>query len=197
MKNGMRPDIIQCNVWKPGRQRLIEPPPFSMVTVLLLQKICAAGALSRDRVIAMLCSEPSHPSRSIHSKRFAPPAFPAVNRSPILRDANVSVCFVAMGVGQPSKVTAEELERVDVEIPTAFAKACKASECVRHISLVSSVAADINSKPSRWTGTVAGGGLYLMLKGRVSKATSIVLATTSSFAAKGASIANLLHHHMC
>lgn len=72
-----------------------------------------------------------------------------------------------MGVGQPSKISTEELTRVDLDIPTSFAKASKAAGCVRHISLLSSVGADPEQKPSRWTGTTAGGGLYLGLKGKV------------------------------
>lgn len=73
-----------------------------------------------------------------------------------------------MGVGKPSKVTAEELTRVDLEIPTSFATASKAAGCVRHISLLSSVGADAEAQPSRLMGTTAGGGLYLGLKGKVS-----------------------------
>ena len=56
---------------------------------------------------------------------------------------------------------------MDLEIPTAFAQASKSAGCVRHISLLGSVAANPDAKPSRLTGTVAGGGLYLNIKGRV------------------------------
>ncbi|CAN0304668.1 unnamed protein product, partial [Hapterophycus canaliculatus] len=63
------------------------------------------------------------------------------------------------------QVTREELEKVDMEIPTAFAKACKSAGCVRHISLLGSVGANANAKPSFLTGTTAGGGLYLSTKG--------------------------------
>lgn len=73
-----------------------------------------------------------------------------------------------MGAGQPSKITEEQLKHVDVVIPTEFAKASKVAGCVKHISLLSSVGADASCKPSRLTGTVAGGGLYLGLKGQVS-----------------------------
>lgn len=60
-----------------------------------------------------------------------------------------------------------ELERVDLEIPTAFAQASTNAGCVRHISLLGSAGADPNAKPSRLTGTAAGGGLYLGIKGKV------------------------------
>ncbi|CAN0555003.1 unnamed protein product, partial [Ectocarpus sp. 12 AP-2014] len=86
---------------------------------------------------------------------------------PLLRDAEVAACFVTMGVGKPSKATREEFEKVDLEIPTAFAQASKSAGCVRHISLLGSVGADATAKPSRITGTAAGGGLYLGVKGKV------------------------------
>ena len=74
-----------------------------------------------------------------------------------------------MGAGQPSKLTAEQLKHIDLEVPTAFAKASKAAGSVRHMSLLTSVGADASCKPSRLTGTVAVGGLYLGLKGQVSR----------------------------
>lgn len=80
-----------------------------------------------------------------------------------------------MGIGQPSKVTREELERVDLTIPTAFATASKAAGCVRHISLLSSVGADAEAKPSRLMGTAAGGGLYLRIKGKVKTCAAVGL----------------------
>lgn len=60
----------------------------------------------------------------------------------------------------------EELERVDLQIPTAFAQASKSSGCVRHISLLTSVGANADAKPGI-LGTSAGGGLYLGTKGKV------------------------------
>lgn len=66
----------------------------------------------------------------------------------------------------PPQATREELERVDLEIPTAFAQASKSSGCVRHISLLGSVGANADAKPGM-LGTAAGGGLYLSTKGKV------------------------------
>lgn len=64
-------------------------------------------------------------------------------------------------------MTREEFERVDLEIPTAFAQASASAGCVRHISLLGSVGANPDAKPSKLLGTAAGGGLYLGVKGRV------------------------------
>eukprot|EP00299_Pterocystis_sp_00344_P005748 c17487_g1_i1.p1 GENE.c17487_g1_i1~~c17487_g1_i1.p1 ORF type:complete len:250 (+),score=42.04 c17487_g1_i1:1-750(+) len=84
----------------------------------------------------------------------------------VLKKEGVQACFVAMGVGKPREVSASELENIDVTLPTEFAIAAK-SAGVTHMSLLTSAAADINHKPSRLTGTSAGGGLYLHLKGKV------------------------------
>ncbi|MEA2571630.1 MAG: hypothetical protein QOI24_3631 [Acidobacteriota bacterium] len=61
--------------------------------------------------------------------------------------------FCTMGVGQPRKLSKEEVRRVDVEYAAAFARGARAGG-VRHISLLSSVGA--NSKASSF---------YLWLKG--------------------------------
>eukprot|EP01004_Peranema_trichophorum_P008109 NODE_6870_length_834_cov_30.637131_g6270_i0.p1 GENE.NODE_6870_length_834_cov_30.637131_g6270_i0~~NODE_6870_length_834_cov_30.637131_g6270_i0.p1 ORF type:complete len:233 (-),score=69.17 NODE_6870_length_834_cov_30.637131_g6270_i0:83-781(-) len=78
----------------------------------------------------------------------------------------VDAVVVTMGVGAPSKVSKEELERVDVTLPTEFAKAAKQAG-VRHLSILTSTGSDINSKPCKLTGTMAGGGLYAHLKGLI------------------------------
>jgi uncharacterized protein YbjT (DUF2867 family) len=53
--------------------------------------------------------------------------------------------FCTMGVGQPRKVPFEEFRRVDVEYAGAFARGAAAAG-VRHISLLSSVGADPESR---------------------------------------------------
>jgi uncharacterized protein YbjT (DUF2867 family) len=78
----------------------------------------------------------------------------------------VDVAIVTMGTGAPSKTTPEELERVDVTLPTEFARAAKEAN-VPHILLLTSAGANPESVPCRLTGTAAGGGLYLLLKGKV------------------------------
>jgi hypothetical protein len=77
-------------------------------------------------------------------------------------------CFVTMGVGAPSKSSAADLQRVDVDLPSAFARAAKTAG-VGHLSLLTSVGADKNAS-SWFGGTGAGGGLYLKAKGDVEAA---------------------------
>lgn len=48
------------------------------------------------------------------------------------------IAFCTLGVGQPSKVSKEELHRVDVEYSSAFAQACRQAG-VEHISLLTAV----------------------------------------------------------
>eukprot|EP00298_Acanthocystis_sp_HF-20_P028951 c7816_g1_i1.p1 GENE.c7816_g1_i1~~c7816_g1_i1.p1 ORF type:complete len:236 (-),score=61.57 c7816_g1_i1:20-700(-) len=84
----------------------------------------------------------------------------------IFKENPTDVCIITMGCGQASKSSPEELERVDVTLPTEFSIAAK--NCgVRHVSLLTGVLADINAKPSRFTGTTAIGGLSTHLKGKV------------------------------
>lgn len=71
-----------------------------------------------------------------------------------------------LGIGKSSQATAEELERVDVTLPSAFARSLKAAN-VHHVALLTAVGADITAKPSAITKTAAGGGLYNHLKGKV------------------------------
>mmetsp|Transcript_34480 Transcript_34480/g.73458 ORF Transcript_34480/g.73458 Transcript_34480/m.73458 type:complete len:256 (-) Transcript_34480:357-1124(-) len=81
----------------------------------------------------------------------------------------VSAAFNTMGVGAASKATKEELSRVDLELPTAFATAARAAE-VKHFSTLTSAGADKDAKPGGFFGyfeTIAGGGLYLSLKGKL------------------------------
>ena len=61
--------------------------------------------------------------------------------------------FCTMGVGQPRKLSKEEVRRVDVDYAAAFARGARAGG-VRHISLLSSVGADAGSR-----------SFYLRLKG--------------------------------
>jgi uncharacterized protein YbjT (DUF2867 family) len=56
-----------------------------------------------------------------------------------------SAAFCTMGLGQPRKVAREEFWAVDVELSTAFARACR-SAGVGHYTLLSAVGADPSSK---------------------------------------------------
>jgi len=79
-------------------------------------------------------------------------------------------CFVTMGIGKPKTVTAEELERVDCNLPTIFAKAASGVG-VKHACLLSAVGSDIDSKPSKLISAVGGSawGAYAHVKGQVEK----------------------------
>lgn len=63
------------------------------------------------------------------------------------RDAQLGAvaAFCTLGVGQPRKVSHEELRRVDVGIAAAFARGCRAAG-VSHFSLLTAVGADATSK---------------------------------------------------
>jgi nucleoside-diphosphate-sugar epimerase len=85
----------------------------------------------------------------------------------ILSDSKVDAIFVAMGVGKPSSVAADDLRKVDLTLPTAFANGASLAK-VRHASLLTSGMADANATPTTIFGktlTGAGGGFYLMVKG--------------------------------
>jgi len=80
------------------------------------------------------------------------------------------VAFCTMGVGQPRKLSPEEVWRVDVEFATAFARGAKSSG-VRHISLLSSAGADATSR-----------NRYLLVKGAAEKGVLIAgIERTSLF----------------
>eukprot|EP00752_Nemacystus_decipiens_P002315 g2189.t1 len=134
-----------------------------VVNALLAEPKCTMIHLVNRRKLDKYSNEPRIKQHVVEMDSMATVAVP------LLQEAQIGACFVTMGCGKPSKVSREELERVDLEIPTAFAQASKSAGCVRHISLLGSVAADPDAKPSRLTGTAAGGGLYLGIKGRVEK----------------------------
>jgi nucleoside-diphosphate-sugar epimerase len=77
---------------------------------------------------------------------------------------NHNAAFMLMGLGQPSKHTKDELERVDALIPIAFARACQRNK-VPHMSVLSAVGADASAQYSNVTKTAAGGGWYCHVKG--------------------------------
>lgn len=64
-----------------------------------------------------------------------------------------ATAFCTMGVGQPRKMAKEEVRKVDVDYAAAFARGARTAG-VRHISLLSSIAAD-----------PAARSFYLRLKG--------------------------------
>ncbi len=86
------------------------------------------------------------------------------------------VAFITMGVGQPSKSNPEEMYKIDVEIPAAFARSAKKAG-VKHISLLSSVGVKHGSKlfaegppDDKNASTRAGGELYHNIKSQIQDA---------------------------
>lgn len=75
----------------------------------------------------------------------------------MLQDNDVSVCFAVTTFSEKpsSKITREELEAQDLQLPTDFAKASKAAGCVRHMSMLSSASANVEAKPSWIAGTTS------------------------------------------
>lgn len=83
---------------------------------------------------------------------------------------NVQMAFCTLGVGSSRKVSKDELMRIDVDIPAAFAAKCKDAG-VTHYCLLSAVGADESSTWNNLTRTAAGGGWYNHVKGVVERKT--------------------------
>lgn len=86
--------------------------------------------------------------------------------------AGCEVAFCTIGVGQPRKVAFDEFWKVDVEYAGVFARGAAAAG-VRHISLLSSVGANLSSRNS-----------YLRVKGvaeQIVERAGIGIARTSHF----------------
>ena len=83
--------------------------------------------------------------------------------------SGVNVAFITMGVGAPSKATPEELERIDCNLPTEFARAAKTCG-VQQMVLLTSVGSQYKGDDANVTKrTFAGSAYYLHLKGLVEK----------------------------
>jgi nucleoside-diphosphate-sugar epimerase len=79
---------------------------------------------------------------------------------------NHNAAFMLMGIGQPSKASQEDVERIDADIPIAFSEACVRNK-VEHMSVLGAYGADPKAAYSSWTGTGAGGGWYCYCKGKM------------------------------
>jgi len=85
------------------------------------------------------------------------------------------VAFITFGVGQPSKVTPQELYHIDVEITSKFANICKEVGTIKQISLLSSVGVDSNLRRFEegpppigfWTKSFAGSPYYFQIKSQI------------------------------
>jgi uncharacterized protein YbjT (DUF2867 family) len=86
----------------------------------------------------------------------------------LARDHDAAFC--TMGIGQPRRASKDEVWRVDVELAGAFARGCRTAG-VPHISLLSSVGADADSRT-----------YYVRVKGRAERAfTDLSFPRTSLF----------------
>lgn len=77
--------------------------------------------------------------------------------------------FCTLGVGQPRKVSREELHRVDVGIASAFARGCRGAG-VPHFSLLTAVGASATSQ-----------SYYLRVKGEIEEAVEMLGFERTSF----------------
>lgn len=69
---------------------------------------------------------------------------------------NYDAAFMLLGCGAPSKVSEEELMKIDCTVPVEFANACGRAG-VKHMSALSALGADIDQKYNWITKTGAGG----------------------------------------
>ena len=90
-----------------------------------------------------------------------------------------------MGIGQPRKATPEELRRVDIECPGAFAKG-PAATGVGHISLLSSIGANSASR-SR----------YLRVKAQAEQAVAAAGVTRTSLFRPSLLITRDIRYGLC
>ena len=67
-----------------------------------------------------------------------------------------NAAFMLMGIGQPSKASQQDLQKIDCDIPVSFATACHKSG-IEHMSVLSSVGANPTQEYSWVTRTGAGG----------------------------------------
>lgn len=141
----------------------------------------ATGAVGRQVVRAALASERVARVTTLGRRPVDLPGSPAGKPvqqvvdvfdasafEPLLRGHDDAVC--TLGVGEPSKVSSEELRRVDVEAPVAFAEACR-RQGLRHFTLQTAVGANAKSSVE-----------YLRLKGELeARVTALAFERTSFF----------------
>jgi uncharacterized protein YbjT (DUF2867 family) len=120
----------------------------SLVRELLASRQCSAVTiLTRRQADAF----DSSPHRAKLRERIID--MDALERETAESASGYDVAFCTMGVGQPRKLSRDEVRKIDVDYAGAFARGARAAG-VRHISLLSSVGADRKSP-----------AYYLRLKG--------------------------------
>lgn len=95
-------------------------------------------------------------------------AFDALEQRTQELGAGCDAAFCTMGIGQPRKTSFEEFRRVDVDYAGAFARGAAAAG-VRHISLLSSVGANVSSRNP-----------YIRVKGEAEQAVAAAGITRTS-----------------
>ena len=111
----------------------------SLVRDLLGSPACAGVVALVRRPVDLFANSPGHEKLRVE---VVPLDQLEAATAPLARGCTVAFC--TMGMGQPRKSTFEEFRRIDVEYPGAFARGAKAAG-IRHISLLSSVGADVRS----------------------------------------------------
>lgn len=102
--------------------RLLDMPEISKVTILVRRKVEVESRKLFQHVVDL--ESPS-------------------SYSALIAGHQIAIC--TLGVGQPSKVTREEFQKIDHDVPLAFATACRKARVGRFV-LLASVGADAKSR---------------------------------------------------
>ncbi len=106
---------------------------------------CVAAALARDPAVTQLTTLGRRPVPNLQGSavwQHTVDAFDPISYQAHLAGHQVAIC--TLGVGEPSKVSRDELVRVDKTAVLAFATACKQSG-IDHFQLLSAVGANAKS----------------------------------------------------
>jgi uncharacterized protein YbjT (DUF2867 family) len=109
-------------------KELLSSPRCSLVQVVARRPVHVAGQAATDGKLA---------NRIIDFERLE------TEVDELAKDSDAAFC--TMGVGQPSKVSREELWKVDVEYAFAFARACRHAG-VKHFSILGALGANARSR---------------------------------------------------
>jgi uncharacterized protein YbjT (DUF2867 family) len=135
----------------------------------LVRELLASSACARVVALTRRPAEGLPPSSKL-TVHVVP--FDALQERTAELASGCELAFCTMGVGQPRKVAFDEFWRVDVEYAGAFARGAAAAG-VRHLSLLSSVGANLSSRNP-----------YLRVKGvaeQIVERAGIGIARTSLF----------------
>jgi len=140
----------------------------ALVRELLASPLCAEVTALVRRPVEMFDGAPGKAKLRVRVLDMSEVA--TIERETADAAQGCQAAFCTMGVGQPRKLSKDEVWRVDVQCADAFASGAKAAG-VRHISLLSSTAADLKSR-----------SFYLRLKGAAEASVAAAgIARTSLF----------------